>query len=82
MATVLSKDAADIEVPTARRFSRRGRGAQLPDAGEASEPRPSPGRRGRRGKVCLRGRSAPEPGAKQAGREVREARDRSVGPFG
>lgn len=36
MAPVLSKDAADIEVPTARRVSWGGRGALLVCAGEAA----------------------------------------------
>lgn len=80
MAPVLSKDAADIEVPTARRVSWGGRGALLLGAGGGRRGRSE--KSGRSGKLCLRGRSAgevAEQGARarrgQRGREVEGSRD-------
>ena len=81
MAPVLSKDSADIEVPTARRVAKGGRwGAQPVGAGEAAAvARERVGDRGNFASVGgLRGRwrsGEPEHGHGQQGTEVEGSRD-------
>lgn len=55
MAPVLSKDTADIEVPTARWLSGGGWGAQMVGALKAPGPPPRPGKSGSQGNLASAG---------------------------
>lgn len=56
MAPVLSKDVADIEVPTARGLARGGRGAPPVGPRKAAAATAGPGKEWHSRKLCLRGR--------------------------